>query len=124
MLLVRDVLDNQMVDRHGEKMGKVDGIVLQVDGTGPPRVVYLEAGAVTLARRLGARVGRWAARLAHRWGGGHPDSYRIPWTKVRELSLDVRIDEDAAATRVNVLEDWLRTRIVEHLPGGKKHGAA
>ena len=119
MLLVRDVLDNQMLDRRGDRMGKVDGVVLEVSGESPPRVVYLEAGAPTLARRLGPRLGRWVSRLAHRWGGAHPESYRIPWTKVREVSLDVRVDVEAEETRVNVVEDWLRTRVVEHVPGGK-----
>jgi sporulation protein YlmC with PRC-barrel domain len=120
MLLVRDVLDKQMLDRDGDKMGKVDGVVLQVSEEGPPRVVYLEAGAPTLARRLGPRIGRWVSRLARRWGGAHPESYRIPWTRVREVTLDVRIDVKADETRVNVVEDWLRTHVVEHLPGGKK----
>lgn len=120
MLLVRDVLDKQMVDRRGDRMGKVDGVVLQVDGEGPPRVVYLEAGVPTLARRLGPRLGRWVSRLAHRWGGAHPESYRIPWTKVREVELDVRVDDEVEETRINVVEDWLRVHVVEHLPGGKK----
>ena len=119
MLLVRDVLDKQMLDRDGEKMGKVDGLVLLVGEDGPPRVAYLEAGAPTLARRLGPGIGRWASRLAVKWGGAHPESWRIPWTKVREVTLDVRIDVKSDETRVNVVEDWLRVHVVEHLPGGK-----
>ena len=120
MLLVRDVLDSQMLDRRGERIGKVDGVVLELREGGPPRVVCLEAGAPTLARRLGPRIGHWISRLAHRWGGAHPESYRIPWTKVREVTLDVRVDVEAGETRLNVVEDWLRTRVVEHLPGGRK----
>lgn len=120
MLLVRDVLDKQMVDRHGNRMNKVDGLVIRWGDDGPPRVVYLEAGAVTLARRLGRRLGRWATRLAQRWGGTHTESYRIPWNRVRSVSLEVSVDVDAAETRVNVVEDWLRIHVVEHLPGGRK----
>ena len=120
MLLVRDVLDKQMVDRHGNRMGKVDGLVIQWGGDGAPRVVYLEAGAVTLARRLGRRLGRWATRLAHRWGGQHTESYRIPWNRVRAVTLEVSVDVDAEETRVNVIEDWLRQHVVEHIPGGRK----
>lgn len=119
MLLVRDVLDKQMVDRHGIRMGKVDGLVLQLDADGPPRVVYLEAGAPTLARRLGAGVGRWVARLARRWGADHPESFRIPWSSVRAITLEVSVDTDAEATRINVVEDWLRVHVVEHIPGGR-----
>jgi sporulation protein YlmC with PRC-barrel domain len=119
MLLVRDVLDKQMVDRHGTRMGKVDGLVLQLDADGPPRVVYLEAGVPTLASRLGAAFGRWVAGLARRWGGEHPDSFRIPWSSVRAVTLEVSVDTDVEATRLNVVEDWLRVHIVERIPGGR-----
>jgi hypothetical protein len=118
MLLVRDVLDKQMVDRHKTRMSKVDGVVIRWGDDGPPRVVYLEAGATTLARRLGRRFGRWVSRLAHRWGGDHTEAYRIPWNRVRAVSLEVSVDVDAEETRVNVVEDWLRVHVVEHLPGG------
>jgi hypothetical protein len=36
------------------------------------------------------------------------------------VTLDVRIDVKADETRVYVVEDWLRTHVVEHLPGGRK----
>ena len=120
MLLVRDVLDKQMVDRHGNRMGKVDGVVIRWADDGVPRVVYLEAGAVTMARRLGRRLGRWAAGLARRLGGQHTESYRIPWNRVRAVTLEVAVDVDAEETRINVVEDWLRTHVVEHIPGGRK----
>ena len=124
MLLVRDVLDKQMLDWHNEKLAKVDAIVLQISPDAPPRVVYLEAGATALGRRLGRRIGRWVAALARRWGGEHPEAYRIPWTRVRQIGIDIRIDLEAANTRVYVLEDWLRIHIVEHLPFGKSGEAA
>jgi hypothetical protein len=37
---------------------------------------------------------------------------------VRAVSLEVSVDVDAEETRVNVVEDWLRVHVVEHLPGG------
>jgi sporulation protein YlmC with PRC-barrel domain len=120
MLLVRDVLDKQLVDRRGERAGKVDGVVLIFSPDGPPRVGYLEVGAVTLARRLGRRLGSWASRLAHRWGGAHTESYRIPWNLVRAITLEVSVDVDVEETRINVIEDWLRVHVVEHLPGGRE----
>ena len=119
MLLIRDVLDKQMVDRDGHKLGKVDGAVLELRDDGPPRLVYLEAGATTLARRLGRWPGRLARNLAQRWGGPHTEAYRIPWTRVRKVGIDIGVDVQREETRVDVLEDWLRIHIVEHLPGGK-----
>lgn len=119
MLLVRDVLDKQMVDRNGRKLGKVDGAVLELRDDGPPRLVYLEAGATTLAHRLGRRLGHFANALARRWGGAHTEAYRIPWTRVRKVDIDVDVDLDCETTRIRVLEDWLRSRIVERIPGGR-----
>ena len=117
MLLVRDVLDKQLLDRQGRKMGKVDGVVLERGTKGPPRVLYLEVGAVTLAHRLGARFGHWVSRLAHRLAPVHAESYRISWNKVRGVTLEVTVDEAAEETRVNVIEDWLSRHVVEHIPG-------
>jgi hypothetical protein len=61
MDLIRDVLDNQLVDRNGRKMGKVDGIAIELRENKPPRLAYIETGAPTLARRLHPRLARWVA---------------------------------------------------------------
>jgi sporulation protein YlmC with PRC-barrel domain len=120
MLLVRDVLDKQLLDRQGNKMGKVDGLVLERGTEGPPRVLYLEVGSVTLAHRLGARMGHWASRLAHRLADVHAESYRIPWTRVRGVTLEVTVDEAEEETRGNVVERWLRRHVVERIPGSHR----
>ena len=120
MLLVRDVLDKQLLDRQGNRMGKVDGLVLERGTDGPPRVLYLEVGAVTLAHRLGARIGRWASRLAQRLAPVHHESYRIPWTRVRGVTLEVTVDEAVEETRGKVLEDWLREHVGERIPGSRR----
>ena len=40
--LIRDVLDNQLVDRDGRRMGRVDGIVAELrEGTEAGRAVRL-----------------------------------------------------------------------------------
>lgn len=119
MLLVRDVLDVQILDRDRAKMGKVDGMVLELREGKPPRVVYLEVGVTTLARRLGRRIGRMAQGLARRWGGPNASASRIAWTRVREVGIDVQVDEDCEESGVYALEDWLRIHVVERLPGGK-----
>ena len=41
--LVRDVLDKQLVDLHEKRMGKADGVILVLEGDGPPRVKCIEA---------------------------------------------------------------------------------
>ena len=37
MRLVHDLLDNQVIDRHGAKLGKVDGVILSVAPSGVAR---------------------------------------------------------------------------------------
>jgi sporulation protein YlmC with PRC-barrel domain len=118
--LVRDLLDKQMVDRHGRRCGKVDGVVLRL-GDGPPRVARLEIGGGTLARRLGHRWGRrfarWAASLARLCGvrGGQP--YHIPWKRVWAVGLDVQLDLDARHTELDAAERRLRERLIARIPG-------
>jgi sporulation protein YlmC with PRC-barrel domain len=117
MNLIRDVLDNQIVDRDQYKLGKVDGIVLELRDDQPPRLAYLEVGGPTLARRLHPRLGRWAATFGCRWGinGGEP--FRIPWRLVRDVGIDVEVDLVAEDTPVLGWEHWLREHIIGRIPG-------
>jgi hypothetical protein len=103
--LVRDVLDAQVMDRNQRPMGKVDGIVLELHGDGPPRVAWLVVDCVSAWRRLGERFGRWAQRLQAMWGGG---PYRFHWRQIRGLSTHVEVDVDAQRTAAFALERRLR----------------
>lgn len=118
--LVHDVLDKQMLDSRLRKMGKVDGVVLEMIEGEAPRVICLEAGASTLASRLGRRLGRMVEALAHRLSPDRPGGFRIPWPKVRQIGLDVHVDLDATDAPVFAVERWLRDHIVAHLPGGRR----
>ena len=115
--LIRDVLDNQLVDREECPMGKVDGIVLVLRKEKPPRLAYIEVGMTTLAFRFSERLGRWAEKFGRKWGirGGKP--YRIPWTKVLDVGIDVEVDLEASETPVLAWEKWLAEKIVGRIPG-------
>ena len=116
--LARDVLDSQLRDREGRPCGKADGVILLV-GDGPPRVVAIEVGGLTLAGRLSERLASWLTRAGRRLGPAAPHAYRIPWSRVRRLARnEIRVDLDAAATPLWTLERWLAERIVARLPGG------
>lgn len=117
LALVRDVLDKQLVDRDGIPCGKIDGVVLDASGAGPPRVAFLESGPVTLARRLGAWPARVMARLA-RLGPRHGDPYLIPWRRVTTIGREVKLDLDAERSQLLAGERWLRHHLVKRL-GGK-----
>jgi sporulation protein YlmC with PRC-barrel domain len=114
--LIRDLLDNQLLDRHGKKLGKVDSVVLSVSDGAAPRVVAIETGALAFAERLHLRLTRWLTALArrHRLPLGRT---RIPWARVVRVGLEVHVAVDAERTRAHALERWLRTRVIARMPG-------
>lgn len=119
MDLIRDVLDNQLVDRHQRKLGKVDGIVVELREGQPPRLAYLEIGVTTLARRLHPRLQAWAKAVLERWGAKQSQPCRIPWSKVRDVGIDVEVDVEAEHTSALAYEQWLREQVIRRIPGGR-----
>ena len=118
MDLLRDLLDKQVVDRKQVKIGKVDGLVAEVKADVPPRIVAVELGSITLARRLGTRPGRWMTWLAATLGGErHAEPHRIAWEKVRDIGVDVEVDIDVRRTAIFGWQDWLRDRVIGRIPG-------
>jgi sporulation protein YlmC with PRC-barrel domain len=117
MDLVRDVLDKQLLDREGRKMGRADGLVLVLRAGRPPRVAAIETGLIPLAARLhrglGARVERWQRRL----GVGEGKTTRVAWDRVKKVGIDVVVDIDARRTSAYAWEDWLRDRVIARIPG-------
>ncbi|TGS06786.1 hypothetical protein EN833_35800, partial [Mesorhizobium sp. M4B.F.Ca.ET.190.01.1.1] len=90
-----DILDKQLIDREQVKIGKVDGLGAELRPGKPPRIVAIELGSIALARRLGARPGRWMAALSARLGGKrHGEPHRIAWNKVRDIGIDIEFDID------------------------------
>lgn len=110
--LARDVLDKQLLDVEGRPFGKVDGVVLDVRGDVPPRVIALEVGG---ASRL-ARLPRWLGRALGRWSGP-ATATRIPREAVLAVSRDIRVSIDATRTPAWRIEAWL-VRLIARLPGG------
>jgi sporulation protein YlmC with PRC-barrel domain len=115
MDLGRQVLDQQLVDRNELKIGKVDGVVLQLRAGAPPRVAAILTGGHLLAHRLHPLIERWARRLTRRWGPRHHGPIRIPWSKVMKIGVDVKVD--IAADEVMPWEHWVRDHIVRRIPG-------
>ena len=110
--LTRDVLDKQVVDRDGTKMGRVDGLVLELRGDQPPRVDVIEMGFVVLARRMGPRVERWLEKL-RRFSIRKTARQRVAWEKVIEVEPHhVQLDLEAGDTPAFEWEHWLRDHFV------------
>ena len=119
MDIIRDVLDNQIVDRNQRKMGKVDGIIIELSDGQPPRLAYLETGATTLAHRLHPRLAYWVAAIEGKWGAKNSQPYRIPWSKIRDVGIDVEVDVEAEQTSALAYEQWLREQVIKRIPGGR-----
>ncbi|TIN16853.1 MAG: hypothetical protein E5Y31_29930 [Mesorhizobium sp.] len=118
MQLLRDILDKQVLDREQVKIGKVDGLVAELRQDKAPRVIAIELGSIALARRLGARPGRWAARLRARLSGKRQARpHRIAWDKVRDIGVDIEFDIDVRRTKISAWQDWLRKHVVGRIPG-------
>lgn len=118
MKLLRDLLDKQVVDREQVKIGKVDGLVAELRSGKPPRIIAIELGSITLARRLGARPGRWMARLAVKLGGKqHGEPHWIAWHKVKDIGIDIEFDIDVRETSIFAWQDWLRDHVIGRIPG-------
>ena len=89
--LVRDLLDQLLVDRHDRYIGRVDGIVLELRRDRPPKVVALEIGIATVAYRIHPRLGRIIAPIAARFGA---EAVRLPLSAIRDVGVDIHLDVD------------------------------
>ena len=119
--LVRDVLDTQVVDREETKMGRVDGLVLELREGQPPRVESIEMGFVVLAQRLHPRLEDWFLRLRRRFSVRRTACYSVPWSKVKDVTpFCVKLDVEAAGTPAFDWERWLRDHVIVHFPGVAK----
>lgn len=105
--VVADILDKQIVDSKQLKLGKVDGIVLVLRKDKPPRIAAIEVGTGVALRRFA----KWTERF-------NLSRYRIPWSKVKELDINVELDFDACESPPMKVEHWIRDHIVEKVPFG------
>src|SRR5258705_7810279 len=117
MDLVRDCLDKQLVDRNGHKMGRVDAVVLQLEGGKQPTVAYIEVGAVSRAERLHRGLGSYVKAISKRVGIAPQDPFHIPWSKLVSAGLEVIAGVDAEKTPALAWELWLREKIIGRIPG-------
>ena len=120
MEMVRDVLDNQIHDKHKCKVGKVDGIVIVLRKGRPPRVIALELGVVTVAHRIHRGFGAWVARLERRLGITAAEPVRILFEHVVKTGIDVDVDIEGSRTGALKWEDWLASHVIARIPGSRR----
>jgi len=116
MDLIRDCLDEPVFDRNKKRMGRVDGIILKLQADGPPRVAYIEIGAVTLADRVSPWLRAKIVSLLRKLEIT-TDRCRIPWGDVHVGVNGVSADVQAEKTAALALELWLRKHVIGRIPG-------
>jgi len=116
--IIRDLLDKQLVDADETKMGRADGIAIEVDGDKQPRIDHLELGFTVLSRRLGRHAEEWFEAIRKRWSVRKSARQIAPWSKVIDAtSYEIKLDVKAMETPAFDWERWLRDRIVSKIPG-------
>lgn len=120
--LVRDVLDKQVLDPDKCRVGKVDGIVLQLRANRPPRVMAMEISQAAAWRRLHHRLGDFAEWLRARFEPGQERPAHILFEHFVRGGVDVHVDVPWKRTRALVWEDWLEERVIAKIPGGRRGG--
>jgi sporulation protein YlmC with PRC-barrel domain len=121
LLLALQLLDRQIVDRHGRLVGKVDDLEISLpEGGGPPVVTAILTGRGALADRLGGRLGRFAAALSRRLVAGDRDRPgRVPVSRITDIGNHVGVALDAEEMPTYAVEVAVRDGIVEHIPGSR-----
>ena len=115
--LFHDVLDAQLLDRTKHKMGRVDGLVLELRDDAPPRVAELLVGGSIAAERIGG----WTTaivRVCSRLLRIEPAVTRIPFEAVQAIGPCVEVNIDAASTNAMRTESWLDDHFACRIPGG------
>ena len=118
MDLVRDVMDQKLLDREDCEMGRVDGLVMQFGEHSQPRITHIQIGGTTAWMRLHPAFARLSARLAQMWGPKRKEPVRIPWSRVISVGRDVKLDVRVRETGAIDWEIWIARHIIERIPGG------
>lgn len=121
MNLLRDVLDQQIIDCNQTKAGKVDGIALEIRDNDPPRIAYLDIGSEPRARRISRRLERLVRKLRDRVHTEPSRPFQIPWSQVERVHISVNLRVDATEYSGFRVENWLREHIIRKIPGNAHH---
>ena len=114
--LIHDVLDKQVVDRHGRKMGRVDSIVIALRPNRPPQVTAVEIGPAVLAYRVRPLLGRLMSAVEHALGIDQGRPLRIRFGDILGITGQIKVDRAFGDTVAATLEQRLRAW-VGALPG-------
>jgi hypothetical protein len=114
----RDLLDMPLVGGQDEEpMGRVDGVVASYAAGRPLRLLYVEVGGSTLARRIHPRCERWIRALARRLSPSRGRVSRVRLSAIQTFGKQLHLKDEQTAWPALTWERWLRHKIVERIPG-------
>lgn len=115
--LSHDVIDAQLVDRHQEKIGRVDELLLELEEGKPPRVAAIVVSGAARARRVGGWMLACHRAVHALFGQREECESRIPFDAVRCIADTIELDVEGDALDSMHLERWLATYVVCRIPG-------
>lgn len=118
MDVVREVLDQVVVDRNGREMGRADGIVLALHDGQPPRLEAILIGPIALGCRLHPTIGRLVRALERRLGLGAGRPVRVEFGDIETVDDKIRSRLAIGETHADAVERRLRAWVVR-LPGSR-----
>ncbi len=122
--IVRDILDQQVMDRDENEMGKIDGLQLEIREGKPPRIHSIEMGGAALARRIHPGLESWVDGWRRRFNVRKVEVYSVPWSAVLEVNERcVKLDVEAIESPALDWERWLREHVIAHIPAAAKGNA-
>ena len=114
--LIHDLLDKEVVDRHGRMLGRVDTIVIALRPNKPPQVTAIEIGPAVLAYRVRPVLGRLMSAVEHALGIDEGRPLRMPFRDILGIHNHIKVDRAFSETVASTLEQRLRAW-VGALPG-------
>jgi hypothetical protein len=114
------LLDREVLDVHGEAIGKIDDLELTEPGDGgPPVLTAFLHGPTALGPRLGGLPGAaWTALGRRLHPAEDPEPNRVPLRVVDRLDRShVQLSVPRDDLPVNRLRDWVRDTLIGPIPG-------
>lgn len=118
--LVHTVRDANVTDRDGNRIGRIDELVLTITDKEPPRVSTILIGGQVRAERIG-RWMQWLHRATSALFGVDASAgvSRIPFSALREIGATIRLDVSERDLPSEHLERWLGDRVIDRIPGSR-----
>jgi len=116
--LSHNVIDSQLVDRHQEKIGRVDELLLELEDGKPPRVATIVIGGAARARRAGGWMVACHRAVHALFGQANKEhESHVPFEAVRCIADTIELDVEGNTLVSTRLERWLAEHIICRIPG-------